>query len=214
MPSCGSVMNAAAISTPSSTLWKLSPARIMLRRRRVARLVARRMHFARVVVAMAPEHELLEHEERQDAEQQREADAVRCRRRRSGLERVRQQAEERGARAARRWRSSRGAAAPRRARVVAEGEEERGGKRAQRSRSGAVKTMIRPRVLTGSSRSGPQIEVSLAWRVKRATPAWPCGPVTPSRRYEKKRSASSWVHQPPPCTSRTPPRSSARRASP
>ena len=53
------------------------------------------MHLAGIVVAVPPEHELLEQEERQDAEQQREADAVRTRI--SGLlERVWNEAEERG----------------------------------------------------------------------------------------------------------------------
>jgi len=40
--------------------------------------VARRVHLARIVVAVPPQDEFLEQEERQDAEQEREADVVRA----------------------------------------------------------------------------------------------------------------------------------------
>ena len=87
------------------------------------------MHLARVVVAVSPEHELLEHEEQQDAEQQRQADVVRdpapapsiaC-----GIKPEERRAEQRAGREADEVRQHRGALA------VAEREEDAGGERAQ-----------------------------------------------------------------------------------
>ncbi len=89
-------MNAAATSTPSSRLWNVSPARIRLADAAIARVVARRVHLAGIVVAVTPEHELLEQEEQQDAEQEREADPM-SRTGTGRVQRMRNQSEERRA---------------------------------------------------------------------------------------------------------------------
>jgi len=123
--------------------------------------------FRTVVVAMPPQDELLEQEERDDAEQQREAHGVRAA----------------GPIWSSAWESGRGT--PRRAAPVA--KLTRCGSTAARLRSPrarnieaasaltnplrAVKTTI-SRACSRQVRSGPKGQPSTA--VKRATPAWPC----------------------------------------
>ena len=65
-------------------------------RRPVARVVARRVHLAGVVVAVTPEHEFLEQEKQQDTDQQREADPM-SRAGTGTVERMWNQSEERRA---------------------------------------------------------------------------------------------------------------------
>ena len=66
MPSGTEVSTAAQMMAPSMKLWNASPKNHERRRRRV--------HLALVGVAMAEQDELLEHEEHQDAGEQRAED--------------------------------------------------------------------------------------------------------------------------------------------
>ena len=84
-PSGSDVSTAAPIIAPSTKLWNASPMSTSD--------AAVAVHLALVGVAVAPEHQLLEHEEEQDAGEQRLEDP----RRRQQAERLGQQREQRDA---------------------------------------------------------------------------------------------------------------------
>ncbi len=178
-----------------------------LGRCRIARLVARRVHLAGVVVAVPPQDELLQHEERQDAEQQRHADVMRIARSRA-LERVRQQADQ-GGREQRARRKTDEVRQHGRTQAIAKHQEEAGregaqqaaqgreqddesegaqarcsGSRCARSSAGLLVLPGRVRLARGPSQSS---HASVAMR-----------PVFGLRRNEKNSSRWRLVHQPPP----------------